>query len=57
MFPVYVIIVEAKSKIIKSLRQLFAKAKMVELRGLVEQGRFLLSQLRRVTVLQETVAS
>ena len=57
MLPVYVIIAEAKSKIIESLRQLFAKAKMVELRGLVEQGRFLLSQLRRVTVLQETVAS
>ena len=56
MLPVYVIVAEVKSKIIESLRQLFAEAKIVELRGLVEQGRFL-SQLKRVTVLQETVAS
>ena len=34
MLPVYVIIAEAKSKIIESLRQLFAEAKIVELRGL-----------------------
>ena len=34
MLPGYVIIAEAKLKIIESLRQLFAEAKIVELRGL-----------------------
>ena len=36
MLPVYVIIAEAKSKIIESLWQLFAEAKIVELRGLIK---------------------